>query len=51
MITVLKELIERHRRLQFDAAMEKMSKDPAIRGECQAIAEDFLSVEENNNSE
>ena len=45
-ITALKEFVERRKRLHFNAAMEKMSRDPAIRKECQAISEDFISLEE-----
>lgn len=45
-ITALKEFVEKRRRLHFDAAMDKMSKDPAIRKECQTISDSFMPAEE-----
>lgn len=43
--TALKEFVERRKRLNFAAAMEKMSRDPAIRKECKAISDEFSFAE------
>jgi hypothetical protein len=40
-IVALQEFAARRKALAFEAAMEQMAADPAIRNECAAIGKDF----------
>lgn len=49
--TALKEFVEKRRRREFETAMEKMSRDPAIRRECRSISDGFLHAEKDGISD
>lgn len=44
--TALREFVRARKQVEFDAAMSRMAKDPAIRKACKTISNEFMVAEE-----
>ena len=43
-VTSLREYVEHRRARAFEAAMEQMGRDPAVRAECRRIEQEFAAT-------